>query len=478
MGFLTEDNLYNRTMTKVFDLCLLSILTTLSCMPIITIGASITSMYAVMMKMSKNIEGPIIASFIKELKQNFKESIFGSFCFLIGLVILSFDLLAWTQNEIEGRSLYYGFTLIVVLLFMSVADWYFAVRARFEENTFHAINNAIRFAVVFLPVTVICGLYTFFIIWIFTRYAILLMFFPLAGFALLCYPKALLIGKKIDYYIEDKGLTPEYEKKDCDFWELSESDDIEKITTDNNTDYMDKESEEEEKDDENLCDEKNEWDNMPFKDKISYILYNHTAGIVFGIFAICLIVGLGYHFIFNGNNCCFNLAVVNGYTSESDIKLSEKLDKVFGYDGSKEYTYVDTEYQVSYEYDEVNIENTAADNSFYDKFFLNIRTGQIDAAIVPKSFFDYCNSLGNVFYDVEYVLSDEQSEKLKERFIAGKTDDGEFVNGIEIGECNYLEETGITFVDVNSDDSYILVFPINGSHIRKCKEFVDYIGIE
>jgi hypothetical protein len=78
--------MYNRAMTKVFDLCLLSILTAICCIPIVTIGAAVSAMYAVMMKMSKNIEGPIIASYFKELKQNLKGSIPGSVIFMAGVV--------------------------------------------------------------------------------------------------------------------------------------------------------------------------------------------------------------------------------------------------------------------------------------------------------------------------------------------------------------------------------------------------------
>jgi uncharacterized membrane protein YesL len=466
MGFLTGDNMYNRAMTKVFDLCLLSILTAICCIPIVTIGAAVSAMYAVMMKMSKNIEGPIIASYFKELKQNLKGSIPGSVIFMAGVALLSFDLTAWTQNEIGGRSLYYGYTIIVFLFFVSVSDWYFVVRARFEETTVQAYGNAFRFAMAFLPITVVCGAYTILIIWVITRYAILIMFFPLAGFALLCYPKALLMGKKIDYYIEDKGLVPESETDDDD-WEFPEPDDVEIKQSENKLGNNS----------ENGLEEDDNWQKLPFKDKLSYILYNHTAGVLFGLLAVCLIIGLGYHFIFNGNDCCFNLAVVNSYAKESDGKLSENLDNMFELDGNRKYAYVDTEYQISYETDGVNIENIAADNSFYDKFFLNIRTGQIDAAIIPKSFFDYCNSLGNIFYDVGYVLSDEQEDSFSNRFVVGKTEDGDHKNGIEVGKCNYLKETGITFIDVNRDDEYILVFPINGSHIDKCRDFVDHIGI-
>ena len=119
MSFISGDNAYNRTLTKAFDLCCLSVLTTIFCIPVFTSGAALTSMYAVMMKLRKGIEGGIVSSFIKEFKLNFKGSVAGSLIYVAGMLLFSFDLVTWTQNEVSSRSIWYGATLVVLLFFLT-----------------------------------------------------------------------------------------------------------------------------------------------------------------------------------------------------------------------------------------------------------------------------------------------------------------------------------------------------------------------
>ena len=66
---LFEDNIFNRTMTKLFDLLVIGILTVICCLPIVTGGAAITSAYRVLMKMQKDHEGTITGSYFREFKR-------------------------------------------------------------------------------------------------------------------------------------------------------------------------------------------------------------------------------------------------------------------------------------------------------------------------------------------------------------------------------------------------------------------------
>ncbi len=483
MGFLTGDNIYNRLMTKIFDLCLLSILTTICCLPILTAGSALTSMYAVMMKMSKNIEGPIISSYFKEFKSNLKNSFGGSIVLVAGIVILTLDLTLWTQNEVEGRSLFYGLTITLIVLFLSINDWYLAIRARFNESTLQAYVNAIKFGIVFLPVTLMNGVFSVLFVFLVTRYAFLIFFIPLVGIAVLFYPKAILMGKKIDKYISDKKLMPVNE-------EVSE------ISTDNEVTIESSAASASSAastssitsvssvvstssaDSEDKTDTRSDWKKLRFSDKISYILYNHIAEIVFFLLLVFIIGGIGANYFFGKDTCKFNLAVVNSYTDKSDMSLSDELNAYYEFDGKKKYAKCDTAYQISYQYNDKIIENPAAETSFFDKFFLNIRNGLIDAAIIPESFYEYCNTQGDIFYDVEYVLSKEQASEYRDLFTSATTEEGVFVNGIIIDDCEYLKNSGLKFLDVNSSDSYVLVFPITGGNIEECRRFVDYIKLK
>lgn len=471
MGFLTGDNIYNRLMTKIFDLCLLSILTTICCLPILTAGSALTSMYAVMMKMSKNIEGPIISSYFKEFKSNLKNSFGGSIVLVAGIVILTLDLTLWTQNEVEGRSLFYGLTITLIVLFLAINDWYLAIRARFNESTLQAYVNAIKFGIVFLPVTLMNGVFSVLFVFLVTRYAFLIFFIPLVGIAVLFYPKAILMGKKIDKYISDKKLMPVNE-------EVSEISADNEVAIESSAVSASSAASTSSAASEDKTDTRSDWKKLRFSDKVSYILYNHIAEIVFFLLLVFIIGGIGANYFFKKDTCKFNLAVVNSYTDKSDMSLSDELNAYYEYDSKKKYAKCDTAYQISYQYNDRIIENPAAETSFFDKFFLNIRNGLIDAAIIPESFYEYCNTQGDIFYDVEYVLSKEQFLEYRDLFTSATTDEGIFVNGIIIDDCDYLKNSGLKFLDVNSSDSYVLVFPITGGNIEECRRFVDYIKLK
>ena len=57
------DNIIVRILTKIFDLILLNILFIVCSLPVITIGASITALYTVLLKMTENEEGYILRGF-------------------------------------------------------------------------------------------------------------------------------------------------------------------------------------------------------------------------------------------------------------------------------------------------------------------------------------------------------------------------------------------------------------------------------
>ena len=71
--FSTDGKLF-RGLEKVVNVVYLNILWILFSIPIVTIGASTTAMFSVMMKMARDREGYIFKSFWKAFKENFKQS--------------------------------------------------------------------------------------------------------------------------------------------------------------------------------------------------------------------------------------------------------------------------------------------------------------------------------------------------------------------------------------------------------------------
>ena len=85
MNFFSMDNLFFRTVGKLVDLVWLNILTLVFALPVVTIGASFSAMYSVLLKLVRNEEGSITAGFFNAFKNNFKSS---TLTWLVALPIL------------------------------------------------------------------------------------------------------------------------------------------------------------------------------------------------------------------------------------------------------------------------------------------------------------------------------------------------------------------------------------------------------
>ncbi|MBP3234485.1 MAG: YesL family protein [Eubacterium sp.] len=210
--FLFEDNIFNRTMTKLFDLLALGIYVVVCSLPIITGGAAITAAYRVMMKMQKNHEGTITGSFFREFKANLKGSFGGWLVILGSITLLAFDLSVWTSSNSSIRSIIYGFTIVLFAMALSAADWYFSIRATFEETSLSAIKNALSFSMVYLWQAVLIGIYDILMIYFISRSGYFIIHILIFGSMLLNYPKMIILNHCIDSYIEHKNIHAEAQR--------------------------------------------------------------------------------------------------------------------------------------------------------------------------------------------------------------------------------------------------------------------------
>lgn len=220
--------------------------------------------------------------------------------------------------------------------------------------------------------------------------------------------------------------------------------------------------------------EKEKTSEMNRQEKVSYIFEYYKfwlLGIVAFLVAVCWLI---YHFCFAENEQGFNCAVVNCATENDVNGISDDLTAYFGYNTKKETAYFDMDYQIAYP----GVENTAADDSFFEKFFLNLRMGVLDVAIMPESYMEYCNSVGHPFYDVTDVLTQEQLNQYEDRFLKGKDDEGEeYICGININDMQFFKQMGIAEVEVNEKEPLVLTFPYGGKHLEESSRFLDYLEL-
>lgn len=155
MNFLNVENPIVQFLSKLTDLILLNIVFIICCIPIITIGASITALYSVTLKSVKNEENYITRTFFKALKDNMKISTLAwLLCVLIAVIFFidyhiahSISTPLWDKIQIIFSSL--SFLLIIIMLYL------FPYIARFKNTLFSSFKNAFLLAISYFPYTIL-----------------------------------------------------------------------------------------------------------------------------------------------------------------------------------------------------------------------------------------------------------------------------------------------------------------------------------
>ena len=122
-GDVTDSGIM-RVLSKICDIVCLNVLWLVCSLPIITIGASTTALYTVMLKLVKNEEGYIFKGFLHAFKLN------------LGMVFKSIFLL-------------------LAFFLISVTIYSFALTARYENTIGATLKNALLLTVAKLPYTIL-----------------------------------------------------------------------------------------------------------------------------------------------------------------------------------------------------------------------------------------------------------------------------------------------------------------------------------
>ena len=141
--FSIEGKLFG-ALSRMADLVILNVLFLLCCVPVITTGAAISSMYYVAGKMAENKEGYIFKSFFKAFKENFKKSTAIWLILLIPFLVASVDL--YIMNFMSaglGKTFLKGFMLLALLLVFFVMIYALTLQGTFENTIKNTIKNAV-----------------------------------------------------------------------------------------------------------------------------------------------------------------------------------------------------------------------------------------------------------------------------------------------------------------------------------------------
>lgn len=149
------DNPVMGYMSTVCDLILLNLLFILSCLPIITIGASVTSLHYVTLKIVRKEVPAVWSSFWKSFRENFKSATLIWLVLLLLAALLIFDYWASPIFLPAFANVMRPVVLVLTLLFFCIAMYIFPILSRFVCTGKQAVKNALLMAFGHFPQTML-----------------------------------------------------------------------------------------------------------------------------------------------------------------------------------------------------------------------------------------------------------------------------------------------------------------------------------
>lgn len=154
-GMLASDGKIVGLLNKSGEIILLNMVFLLCCLPVITLGPALASLYYATMKSIRRERGYPVREFFFSMKRTLKKGILLTLLTAIWLGLLFFGRYyartgQWKASP--GAGLYDAFIIVSIC----VAIYIFPVLSRFEMKLMGMIKLSFLMSIRFLPVTVLC----------------------------------------------------------------------------------------------------------------------------------------------------------------------------------------------------------------------------------------------------------------------------------------------------------------------------------
>ncbi len=201
-GIFNYDGPLFRFLDKAVNIVIINLLFLICSIPVFTIGASMTALYYMAMKLSAGEEGYILQGFFKSFKENFKQSTIIWMIMLLIAVIFRVDFYAVNSIGSGAFSAVFRVGLIILfLVWLLELSYVFPLLARFQNTVKGTMKNALAMAVGSLPMTAVI-----FLIWAAAGFAVYVFFWRavpiiiLVGFSLPAYLSSFIFRRVFDKY--------------------------------------------------------------------------------------------------------------------------------------------------------------------------------------------------------------------------------------------------------------------------------------
>lgn len=205
------DSRFFAFMSKVADVIILNLLFLVFSIPVVTIGASVTALFTVSLKLSEGKEPYIAKEFFHSWKENFRQST------ILWIAIMVIGLLFWLNFNLTASvsPVIYVIMLITLIITGMMLLYLFPLLAKFNNTLKNTVVNSFLMSLRhFLTTCTMFGTNVFFIfitIAFPSAMAQISMFWFLFGFALIARIQSYFLNKVFSYHIPEEETFSENE---------------------------------------------------------------------------------------------------------------------------------------------------------------------------------------------------------------------------------------------------------------------------
>ena len=145
-NFLRPDSKFMLYANKFCDLIALNLMMLIFCIPVFTVGTSITAMHYVLLKILRNeLSGGVIRTFWTAFKSNFKQATQLWLIYLPAGVLILWDLLMFHKGLIPLPTVLKYVLIVLGIVWMLSLNWALILQSRYDNPIKATIRNSLLF---------------------------------------------------------------------------------------------------------------------------------------------------------------------------------------------------------------------------------------------------------------------------------------------------------------------------------------------
>ena len=155
MKLFNLDSPFMQALNKMADLMWLNVLTLICCIPIVTVGASLTAMHYMALKIARNEECYITKDYFKSFKLNFKQATIIWLLMFFFILVLVGDYFILKNSQMQFGNVISIMLTVVVVVLLFTSTFVFPVLAKFDNTVLRTIKNSFFIGILQFPKTIL-----------------------------------------------------------------------------------------------------------------------------------------------------------------------------------------------------------------------------------------------------------------------------------------------------------------------------------